>query len=301
MTRPDAMAWHGEAVSFGIKTVPQGGATYDAIRRLWREADDLPEIEHAWLWDHLQPLGLPADGPCLECWTLLAALAPQTSRLRIGLLVGSVLNHPPAVLAKMAATLDLISGGRLIVGLGAGWATDEQLAYGVPHLPPGERIDRLAEACRIIRRLWTEDVVDFDGRFFHLEGAHLEPKPVQRPHPPILIGGAGERRTLRVVAEQADIWNMPARDTRGADEFARLNRVLDDHCAAVGRDPAAIARSVQLFVDFTDLAGTRALGAAFIEAGADIVVLNLRPPYEAGMAARLVDEVIGPIGARSHA
>jgi F420-dependent oxidoreductase-like protein len=283
-------------VSFGIKTVPQGAATYPEILRAWREADELPLIEHAWLWDHLMPLGQPPDGPCLENWTLLAALAAQTHRLRLGHLVASVLNHPPAVLAKMASTIDIISDGRLILGLGAGWASPEQEAYGVPYLKPADRIDRLDEACRIIRGLWTEDVFDFEGRHFTLRGARLEPKPVQRPHPPIVIGGRGERRTLRVAAEQADIWNMPARDADAPAEFRRLNAVLDEHCVAIGRDPATIARSVQLFVDFDDAAATRAQASAFAEAGASHVVLNLRPPYPAGTVRRLVDEVIGPLG-----
>jgi F420-dependent oxidoreductase-like protein len=284
----------GRRVSFGIKTAPQYEATYADIARIWRQADELPDIEHAWLWDHMLPLGEDPSGPCLENWTLLGALAAQTHRLRIGHLVTSNLYRSPPVLAKMATTIDIISGGRLVLGIGAGWSSAEQDAYGAPRLPAAERIDRLAEACEIIRRAWTEDVFDFEGRHYQLRGVICEPKPIQQPHPPILIGGKGERRTLRVVAEQAQIWNFSGSRVDAPAELSRLNAVLDDHCRAVGRDPASISRSVQLFAEPDDLSRTRRQVGALIAAGADHVVLNLLPPFDDDLLPSLVHEVIEP-------
>jgi F420-dependent oxidoreductase-like protein len=284
-------------LSFGIKTAPQHQAGYEEIVRVWHEADAMPEVDHAWLWDHMLPLGGDPWGACLENWTLLGALAAQTNRLQVGHLVTSNLYRSPPVLAKMATTVDIISGGRLVLGIGAGWSSPEQDAYGAPRLPAGERVGRLAEACQIIRRAWTEGVFDFDGRYYQLRGVYAEPKPVQSPHPPILIGGKGELRTLRVVAEHADIWNFSASREDATGEFSRLNRVLDAHCRAIGRDPRAIRRSVQLFPEPDDLDRTRQFVAELVDAGADHVVLNLLPPFD-GLLPRLVREVIGPVKAR---
>jgi F420-dependent oxidoreductase-like protein len=281
-------------LTFGIKTAPQHDADYEAIARVWREADAIRELDHAWLWDHMLPLGGDPWGACLENWTLLGALAAQTSRLRIGHIVTSNLYRSPPVLAKMATTVDIISGGRLVLGIGAGWSSPEQDAYGAPRLSAGERIGRLAEACQIIRRAWTERVFDFDGRYYQLRGVYAEPKPVQSPHPPILIGGKGERRTLRVVAEHADIWNFSASRDGAVGEFGRLNGVLDAHCRAIGRDPGKIRRSVQLFPEPDDLDRTRQLVTELVDAGADHVVLNLVPPFD-GLLPRLVREIIEPI------
>src|ERR1035438_5636700 len=211
-----------ERVSFGIKT-SQMGLSYDDILRVWREADTIPVFEHAWLWDHMVPLRGPVTGAALEAWTLLAALAAQTTRLRLGIMVTSNRLRPPAVLAKMAATVDIIAGGRLQFGIGAGGSavTDpvglqmvhrEYDAYGIDVVAPGQAVGALGEACALIKRLWTEDEpFDFDGRHYRLKGPICEPKPVQRPGPPMLIGASGERTALRVVAEYADIWNCPTR------------------------------------------------------------------------------------------
>jgi F420-dependent oxidoreductase-like protein len=264
--------------------------------RLWREADAIPEFEHAWLWDHMLPLGGDPSGACLENWTLLGALAAQTTRLRIGHLVTSNLYRSPPVLAKMATTIDVISGGRLVLGIGAGWSSPEQDAYGAPRLSAAERIGRLDEACQIIRRAWTETEFDFDGRYYTLRGVYAEPKPVQLPHPPILIGGKGEQRTLRVVAEHADIWNFSGSRDDAVVEFRRLNNVLDEHCAAIGRDAATIGRSVQLFPEPDDLEQTRRRVGDLVDAGANHVVLNLLPPFD-GLLPRLVRDVIEPVRA----
>ncbi len=307
-----------ERVTFGIKT-SQANTTYEAVRRTWLEADDVPQLEHAWLWDHMVPLRGDVRGPALEAWTLLAALAAQTRRLRLGIIVTDNRLRPPAVLAKMAATVDRISDGRLVFGIGAGGSrvkdpdaralVERELGgYGVEVVSTGEAIDALDEACAIVRRMWTEpDPFDFQGRHYTLRGAICEPKPVQQPGPPIMIGAAG-RRNLRVVARHADIWNCPTR--ADVDEFRRLNEELDAACAEVGRDPATITRSVQLLVTpprtgassdapalprYNDPAAARDLVLGMIEAGVRHVVLAPVAPDIDRPAHWLAEEVIEPV------
>ena len=246
------MATEPSRVSFGIKT-SQMGLTYEEILKAWREAEQIPVFEHAWLWDHMVPLRGDIRGAALEAWTLLAALAAQTSRLRLGVIVTSNRLRSPTLLAKMAATVDIISGGRLDFGIGVGGsrvavenpAVREFEAYGVPLVSPGVAVRDLAESLSIIRRMWTEvEPFDFDGESIQLKGAVCEPKPLQRPHPPILIGGAGDR-VLRIVAEHADIWNYPGLPS---PEFHQRNELLNEHCAAIGHDPDEIVRSMQTIV-----------------------------------------------------
>lgn len=226
----------------------QIGVSLEAMREVWRAADEAG-FDHLWLMDHFLPLTRSATGwyqhdvndSVFEAWTALAAMAERTSRIRIGINVTGNLYRHPAVLAKMATTVDHLSGGRLEMGIGAAWAEREFASLGIPMPPRGERIDRLDEACAVLKLLWTKDVADFDGRYYQLQGAISEPKPVQRPHPPLWIGGSGERKTLRVAARHADVWNIPGAEP---DEAARLSGVLDGHCQAIGRDPAEIRRSV---------------------------------------------------------
>jgi F420-dependent oxidoreductase-like protein len=278
---------------FGIKTAPQH-TTYDDIARVWEEADVIPIIEHAWVFDHFVPLGANPAGPCLEGWTLLAALAARTDRLRVGVMVtGNTYRHP-AVLANMGATVDALSHGRLDFGIGAGWHEQEHAMYGIPLYAPGERIRRLGEACEVIKRLWTEPVATYDGRYYPLAAATCEPKPVQKPHPPFVIGGSGEQLTLRVVARHAAIWNFAG---GSVEEFQRKNAVLDAHCAAIGRDPTTIERSVQVRVDPSDLDTVRATLRSFMVAGATHLILNLVAPYPEGIVQRLADEVAAPLRA----
>ncbi|MDQ2886924.1 MAG: LLM class flavin-dependent oxidoreductase, partial [Chloroflexota bacterium] len=206
---------------------------------------------------------------------------------------GNTYRHP-AVLANMAATVDIVSQGRLDLGIGAGWNELEHTSYGIPLYKPGERIRRLGEACEVIKLLWTETVSDFDGKYYQLKGARCEPKPVQKPYPPFVIGGSGEQLTLRVVAQYASIWNFVGGST---DEFKHKNTVLDGHCTAIGRDPAEIARSVQLIVNPADLGAVRATTQSYIEAGANHLILNLRHPYPEGIVHRLAEEVAEPLQA----
>ncbi len=238
------------------------------------------------------PLGSNPAGPCLEGWTRLPALAAQTQRLRVGVMVtGNTYRHP-AVLAKMAATVDVITRGRLEFGLGAGWYEREHRAYGIPFHSTGERIRRLGEACEVIRRLWTQSVADFDGRYYQLREARCEPKPVQQPHPPVVIGGGGEQLTLRVVAHYADIWDCM---TDSPQEYRHKSAVLDSHCAAIGRDPATIERSKHVFVDPTDLLAARSELRPYIEAGATHLILHVSAPYPVGIVQRLAEEVAEPL------
>jgi F420-dependent oxidoreductase-like protein len=273
---------------FGIKTAPQH-TTYDAMLAVWRDADATPVFEHAWLFDHFAPIAGDLDGPCFEGWTLLAAFAAQTSRIRLGLMVtGNTYRHP-AVLANIAATLDVISNGRLDLGIGAGWNEYEHSSMGIPLYPPGQRIRRLGEACEIIKRLFTQHLTDFDGRYYQLKDARCEPKPIQKPYPPFVIGGGGEQLTLRVTAQYADIWNFGG---GSIETFAHKVKVLHDHCAAIGRDPAEIELSVQVLVNYANLDETVATLQDYVNSGATHLILNLRYPYPDGIVARLAQEVV---------
>ena len=272
--------------SFGIMTTPQQ-VSYGDILRVWREADTIPQIGHAWLFDHLMPIGGDPNGPALEGWTLLSALAAQTGRLRLGLLVTSNRFRPPAMLAKIAATVDAVSGGRLEFGIGAGSrpghpvARREYEAHGLPFHDSAYAVGSLAEACTVIQRLWTEaEPFDFDGTYLHLTGAFCNPKPVQRPRPPILIGGRSTA-TLRVVAEHADLWNFPGGDIGDGIRRAAL---LDRFCAEIGRDPASITRSVVLPVSYDHPGNTRDAIAEAVDAGFGHIVLSLPAPYPENVA-----------------
>jgi alkanesulfonate monooxygenase SsuD/methylene tetrahydromethanopterin reductase-like flavin-dependent oxidoreductase (luciferase family) len=290
------------AVTFGIATAPQQVA-YADILRVWDEAESVPEIEHAWLFDHLLPIGGDPNGPIFEGWTLLSALAAQTQRLRLGLLVTSNRIRPPAILAKIAATVDVISNGRLEFGIGVGsrpqppQAQREYPAHGLPYLPFAEAVDSLAEACTVIRRLWTEPApFDFDGSYVKLTGAFGNPKPVQRPHPPILIAGRTSA-TLRVVAEHADTWNIAGADI---NDCAERNGHLDRLCDELGRDPASIVRSIHLRASYERPASTRAAIAQAIVAGFTHIVLGLPAPYPEGVTHWIANELIKTSTRRSE-
>ncbi|MCC6177027.1 MAG: TIGR03560 family F420-dependent LLM class oxidoreductase [Chloroflexi bacterium] len=278
-------------LSFGFKTVPQH-TTYEEILALWKEADAIPIIEHGWLFDHFAPINSDVNGPCLEGWTVLTALAAETERIRLGLMVtGNTYRHP-AVLAKIAATVDVISKGRLDLGLGAGWNVYEHESMGLELYRPGERIRRLGEACDIIKSLFTNHLTTYEGRYYTLKEARCEPKPVQKPWPPFVIGGSGEQLTLRVTAKHADVWNFGASDP---EVFKHKVRVLHEHCAAIGRNPAEITLSVQMTVFPDDLQKTVDGAQALVDAGATHIILNVRPPYVEGIVKRCADEVIPKI------
>ncbi|MEU4196002.1 LLM class flavin-dependent oxidoreductase [Kribbella sp. NPDC026611] len=292
-------------LTFGLKTSPMH-VPYADIQRVWLEADKVPQIRDAWLWDHFLPLAGPKDGDVLEGWTLLTALAAQTTRLRLGLLVTSNRIRPPAVLGKIASTLDVISGGRLVMGLGVGGthqpgglsgvpgpnpAIAEYAAYGLTLVSPGEGVDRLRETIQILRSMWTEDVFDFRGRYYTLEQNRNEPKPVQPGGPPLLIGGWGDRM-MRLIAQYADIWNIGGPPHNDLDFLADRIRRLDAECARIGRDPATVSRSLQQIVSYDDPASTRAIVRRAAELGFDHIVLSLPRPYPEHAVQWLVDEII---------
>ncbi len=268
---------------FGIKTAQMGGS-YEGMREAWLEADRLG-FDTAWGHDHLlnqDDISAPED----EGWTALAALLALTTRIRGGLMVSSNTFRHPSVLAKMATTVDVISGGRLDVGIGAGWFEDEHRQYGLPLPPVGERMRRLEEACRIMKALWTERRATVDGEYYQVREAHCEPKPVQQPHPPIVIGGGGEKLLLRIVAQHADVWNL----SKGTpEEFRHKCAVLDEHCRAVGRDPAEIERSIQFLQPEGDMVSK---ARELIAAGATHLIFSCPQPYSAANARRLWDEVV---------
>ncbi len=216
---------------------------YSVMQQFWRAADELGFHSVA-NYDHFYGLTDNAV-PTLEGWTSLAAMAAVVQRARVSCMVTGVTYRHPAVLAKMAVTVDHISGGRLDFGLGAGWHEAEHRGYGIEFPSAGTRVAMLDEALTLVRRLWTEETVTFEGRFFTLRDALCEPKPLQRPHPPIVVGGE-KPKMLRVIARHADEWNVPGHVD--AQQWARMSFDFDEACREVGRDPSEIRRSVQLFV-----------------------------------------------------
>ena len=235
---------------FGLKLSQK--APIDEYRAVWRIADEAG-FDSVWNMDHFATLGNDPTGEIFEAWTLLGAMAEATERVRIGCMVtGNTYRHP-AVLAKMAVTVDHLSAGRLDFGIGAAWAENEHTMLGLDFGTVGDRMDRLEEACQILRSMWTQPRTTFHGRYYTLTDAIAEPKPVQRPYPPIWIGGRGRLRTLRLTAQYADAWNLPGGPP---GEAAELGRVLDEHCVAIGRDPDEVRRTVQLRLPAGDPSGS---------------------------------------------
>jgi F420-dependent oxidoreductase-like protein len=278
---------------FAVKTAPQM-TTWEAMSEVWRAADDIDLFESAWTFDHFEPiLGRPRNGPCLEGWTMLAAMAAVTRRIRLGVMVTGMPDRHPAVLANMAATVDVISGGRLELGVGAGWNQDEADAYGIELPPLRERFDRFDEGCEILIGLLTQPQFSFSGRHFTLTDAYCEPKGVQRPHPPITIGGDGEKRTLRAVARYAQRWNTPF---TSAEVLAHKQEVLAAHCADAGRDPAEIDITAQVFYDPEQ--GPSELAdrcAALAEAGCRLAVVGLPDSVHRADVLEPIAEALAPL------
>jgi F420-dependent oxidoreductase-like protein len=269
---------------FALKTAPEK-TTWDDMLAMWRAADEIELFESAWSFDHFEPVYGERSQPCLEGWTTLAALAQATERIRVGVLVTGTPYRHPAVLANMAAAVDIVSGGRLELGLGAGWHETEARAYGIDLLPVRARMDRFDEACDVIVGLLREPRFSYAGEHFRIDAAYCEPKPVQRPHPPVCIGGSGERRTLRTAARVAQHWNYLGGPV---DEFVRLRGVLDGHCRALGRDPAEVTTSAHLWVDPSAPVDPGALAAEaerYAGAGLDLGIVYLHPPYDPAVLA----------------
>jgi F420-dependent oxidoreductase-like protein len=276
---------------FGIKTRPEH-TTWAEIRDVWVAADDIELFDSAWNWDHFYPLSGDLDGPNLEGWTMLAALAQATRRIRLGCQVAGMIYRHPAVLANMAATIDIIAEGRLDVGIGAGWNQQECDAYGIELPPLRQRFDQFDEGVQVIIGLLSQETTNFEGKYFRLTDARCEPKPVQRPHPPIVIGGRGPKRTLRAVARWAQQWNSI---TQSPEDWQALKETLLVRCDEVGRDPAEIVCSVNVRIDSEDAIGPAVeQAAAYRDAGVDLVVMNLPHRAKPAMLEPLA-EALAPL------
>jgi alkanesulfonate monooxygenase SsuD/methylene tetrahydromethanopterin reductase-like flavin-dependent oxidoreductase (luciferase family) len=265
------------------------------------------------------PITGERTGPCFEGWTLLSALGAQTQRLHVGCLVTGVIYRNPAILAKMGATLDVVTGGRLDLGIGAGWFEAETRAYGMPFPSTGERLSHLDEAIQVIRKLWTQDYSDFDGRHYTLTQARCEPKPIQKPTPTIWVGGQGEKVTLRIVAEQADGWDM---DMLPLSVYDHKLYVLGEHCERAERYPSAVRKMIHFAgaiaadarsakqraeslaqawnTSLEDIQGRVLLGTPqqaaeqlmpYVERGVEHFVLSVAAPYDMRMIELYINEV----------
>ncbi len=274
---------------FAIKTRPEH-QSWAQMREVWLAADQMDIFESAWNWDHFYPLTGDLTGPNLEGWTMLAAMAEATSRIRIGCQVSGMIYRHPAVLANMAATVDIISAGRLELGLGAGWNQMECDAYGIELPGLRERLDRFDEGVAAIAGLLSQTVTAFDGRYVKLTEARCEPKPVQRPYPPIVIGGRGKTRTLRTTARWAQQWNAITQDPA---DWLDLKETLLAHCADLGRDPAEITCSVNIRLNSdteADVDAAAKSAAQYRDAGADLAVV--------GLPLRVTPRILEPLADR---
>jgi len=260
MSIPEAVASKGSAVSLPVDTrdvekvlfgmfMPQGWkmelASIDGATAKWQTAVDIAlrveelGYDSLWVYDHFHNVPKPANDAVFECWTTMAAISQRTSRVRLGQMVGCNSYRQPSVLAKITSTVDIISGGRLDWGIGAGWYENEYDGYGFDFPRPKDRIGQMAEAVQIVRSMWTEPSTSFRGKYYTLDRAQCDPKPLQTPHPPIWIGGGGEELTLRAVARYADCANFGGKP----DEWAHKREVLKGHCAVVGRDESTIRKT----------------------------------------------------------
>jgi F420-dependent oxidoreductase-like protein len=222
------------------------GLNFERMRQVTKTCEKLG-FESIWVPDHLM------TGPTLEtleAWTVLAALSQVTETMRLGTLVSCTTHRNPAMLAKIAATLDVLSNGRVDLGIGAGWNGYEQLAYGLPwEETPKVRVERLAEAIQIIRGMWTQDRFTFKGKYYSVNEAACLPKPIQKPSIKIIVGGKGEKLLLRAVAKYADGWNI---DELPTEEYAHKLQMIRDHCARAGTDYDRIEKSLEQYVLISD-------------------------------------------------
>ena len=308
---------HGSHVRFGIQT-PNQNTTWDDLLATWKEADALG-FESAWVYDHFIPIFGNQDGPCLEGWTALAALAAATQRIRVGVLVTGNTYRNPALLAKMATTVDQVSHGRLILGIGAGWFERDHAAYGFPFGTAHERARKLEEALQVITKLWSEDHPSFTGRYYKLDRAPFAPPNVQKPHPPIVIGGQGEKWIVPLVARYADGWN--AVTGVGPDGIRERRQIIADECRRVGRSPCPTEISALVpLVAITNIPlagpvvrlGARVIAGRkiardvmadspaaireriqkYVDAGATEIILSLRPPFDRGLLRKFSQDIM---------
>lgn len=272
-------------MKFSFKTWPQQ-IEWPMLRDIWIEADRGGFWDGVWLNDHFYPPKSPAEVPIFESWSLLAGLACVTDRLRFGNMVTANTFRHPVVVAKMAATIDHMSAGRLDIGIGTGWHEGEHLAYGIPLPPLTDRFDMLDETFAVIDGLMTNPVFSFEGKHHRIQAARFEPKPIQKPRPPFVIGGGGMNRTLPLAAKWADHWNFPDFD-RDLDAFAVRVKRLRSLCLEIGRDPAEIEISAQFRYD--NLAEIPELIEGYRSAGADQILVSFSPPGDPALPVLVAD------------
>jgi F420-dependent oxidoreductase-like protein len=304
-------------IRFGIQT-PNQGTTWDDLVATWKEADALG-YDSAWVFDHFIPIFGDQEGPCLEGWTLLAALAAETNHLQVGALVTGNTYRNPALLAKMATTVDQVSHGRLALGIGAGWFERDHTAYGFTFGTPHERARKLGEALQVITKLWGEDHPTFQGKYYRLDHAPFAPRNVQKPHPPIIVGGQGKEWIVPLVARYADGWNAVSGVT--PEGIRERRRIIEDECKRIGRTPCPSYVSVLLpLVAITNVPlagpvvrfGARAVVKkevaqsiladspdairdrirTYVDAGATEIILSLRPPFDHELMRRFAQEIM---------
>ncbi|HEX2382659.1 MAG TPA: LLM class F420-dependent oxidoreductase [Acidimicrobiales bacterium] len=246
-------------ITFGA-FIPQGWkmelSSISGAEAKWAKAVEVAVLaeelgyDSIWVYDHFHNVPVPAHEAVFECWTVIAAISQRTNRVRLGQMVGCAPYRSPALLAKVTSTIDVISGGRLDWGIGAGWYDHEFRGYGYEFAANKDRIGMLRETVEIVKAMWSEPDVSYDGRYYQLQGAQCDPKPVQKPHPPVWIGGGGEQLTLRVVARHADYSNFGGKP----HEWAHKAEVLKQHCKAVGRDYDEITKTIagELFIRETE-------------------------------------------------
>jgi alkanesulfonate monooxygenase SsuD/methylene tetrahydromethanopterin reductase-like flavin-dependent oxidoreductase (luciferase family) len=281
-----------EPLRIGIKLSQD--VSIESYRTIWKIADEA-RFDHCWAMDHLATIGgIGEDRPIFDGWELLAAMAVATSHVRIGLLVTGITYRNPALLAKIATTVDHLSDGRLEFGVGAAWAANEHEMYGISGLD--HRVGLFSEGLQVIKSLWTQERTTFSGRYFQMKEAVANPKPVQLPHPPIWIGSSGPRM-LKLTARHGDVWNAGGGAGRDVTAAVAASRQLDEACEAIGRDPGEIRRSVQIPAGEDPSETTdRVLG--FFEAGFSEIILMLSggsmstSPDPADTAAMLAEKVL---------
>lgn len=267
------------------------GNDWTTMRALWRQADRGGLWHGLWLNDHLLPPKSAPSEPIMDAWILLAGAAAVTERLRLGPMVTANTFRHPAVLAKMAVTVDRMSDGRLDLGIGAGWHEGEHDAFGIEMGTVGERFDRLEETFQVVHGLMTEERFSFAGEYVTIREAHFAPRPIQKPRPPFVVGGAGPRRTIPLAARWADHWNYPDY-VYAPDEFARHLGLLHEACRSIGRDPDSIHVSVQYRSD-GDPTEARDRAQAYAESGADEVIVSFFPPLDVDAPERVAEALAG--------
>ena len=253
------MSNNPHAPIFGV-FIPQGWkmelAGIDGAENKWNKAVEIAVkaeelgFDSIWVYDHFHNVPAPAHEAVFECWTTMAAISQRTSRIRLGQMVGCNSYRNPGLLAKITSTIDVISGGRLDWGIGAGWYENEYRGYGFEFKKPSDRIGMLKETVEIVKSMWSNAETTYDGKYYKLERANCDPKPIQKPLPPVWIGGGGEKVTLRVVAEHADVSNFGS----SVEEFVRKREILKAHCAAIGRDEDTIRKTIssEVFIRETE-------------------------------------------------